>query len=195
MKTLRNALIVALVCSFSLAVQAQEKFQIVPQAGLLTITGTSNTSDWKLTSHELTGDAQLMVNNGEVQNIARVIIDIDGKSIQNIMNKRMTKKAQKALMVSDYPEITFFAYGFASTPDGKKKIKGTISMAGSTSDILFDFTTRTQDDIVWIVAQADSKFTDFGIDPPTDFGGAVTCKDEIKIEVQLPFELPSSSGQ
>ena len=190
MKTIRINLIIALALVFGFALQAQEKFQIVPQAGLITIKGSSNTSDWKLTSHELSGDAQLTVTNGKVQNIARVIIDINGKSIRNIMNKRMTKKAQKALLVSEYPEITFFAYGFAQGSDGTKKIKGTISMAGKTSDILFDFSTRIQDDVVWIVAEADTKFSEFGIDPPTDFGGAVTCKDEIRVEVQLPFELP-----
>ena len=195
MKTIRITLIIALFFSIAFITQAQEKFQIVPQAGLITITGSSNTSDWKLTSHELSGDAQLVVNDGQVQNIARVIIDVDGKSIQNIMNKRMTKKAHKALKVNEHAEITFFAYGFATDGLGKKKIRGTISMAGKTSDILFDFTTRTQDDIVWIVAEADSKFTDFGIDPPTDFGGAITCKDEIKIEVQLPFELPTTGDE
>jgi len=190
MKAIKINLIIVLVLVFGFAVQAQEKYEIVPQAGLITIEGSSNTSDWKLTSHDLTGDAQLFVADGMVKNVARVIIDVDGNTIRNIMNRRMTKKAQRTLKVSEYPEITFFAYGFAQDADGNRKMKGTISMAGENSDILFDFSTRIQDDVVWVVAETDSKFSAFGLEPPTDFGGAVKCKDEIRIEIQLPFELP-----
>jgi len=60
-------------------------------------------------------------------------------------------------------------------------------MAGKNVDLLFTFSTRMQDEIVWIVATAESKFSAFGLEPPTDFGGAVQCEDDLKIEVQLPL--------
>ena len=189
MKTLKFLLTAFLCCAMVYGLQAQEQYEIVNDAGHLLLKGTSNTSEWELKTQNMTGDAKLVVKDGEVTNIAGVIVDIDGKTIENPLNKRMTKKAQKTLLVNQHPIVTFFAYGYGQTADGPKKIQGTISMAGKTNQLLFDFSTRIQDDIVWIVAVADAKFTDFGLEPPTDFGGAITCKDEIKIEVQLPFTL------
>jgi len=34
--------------------------------------------------------------------------------------------------------------------------------------------------------------SDFGLEPPDDFGGAVQTNDAFKITVQMPFELPEN---
>lgn len=170
--------------------QGQEKYEIVEKAGQLSLKGSSNTSDWELQSGDLTGDARLTIENGKLTNVSRVIVDIDGKTIVSTSNRRMTKKAQKTLQIADHPVVTFFAYGFSQMAEGPLKMKGNVSIAGKNVDILFDFTSHIKGDVIWIVAEADTKFSDFGLEPPTDFGGAITCKDQIKIEVQLPFSLP-----
>lgn len=190
MKKVQTLLTALFLIATVSGLQGQQKYEIVEEAGQLSIKGTSNTADWELLSGSLTGDAQLMVENGDLTNVSRVIVDIDGKTIANKNNKRMTKKAQKTLQIGAHPVVTFFAYGFSQMADGPRKMKGNVSIAGKNVDILFDFTSRIQDDVVWIVAEADAKFSDFGLEPPTDFGGAITCKDDIKIEVQLPFSLP-----
>lgn len=195
MKTLR-ILIILLSCFMVLTIQAQERYVIVPDAGHLVLSGTSNTSDWKLKSSMLKGDAQLVVKGEDVSNIARVIINVDAKTISNDNNKRMSRKAHRVLRADENPVVTFFAYGFSQVGDGPRKIRGNISLAGRNADILFDFTTRIQDDVVWIVASSnDAKFSDFGLEPPEDFGGAIQCHDELKIEVQLPFELPTDTQE
>jgi len=193
MKTVK-LLFIAFLCLAAISVQAQEKFNIVSKAGHLVLSGTSNTSDWVLKSQDLEGDAQLVVKNDELTNIARVIINIDTESILNDNNKRMSRKAQRVLKADENPQVTFFAYGFSQMANGPRKIKGNISIAGKNADILFDFTSRVDDGVVWIVAEADAKFSDFGLEPPKDFGGAIQCNDEMKIQVQLPFALPDSNG-
>lgn len=183
------------LCLLAGSVVAQEKYTIVKEAGSLVLSGTSNTSEWKLKSNELVGDAQLIVKDKELVNVSRVIIDIDASTIGNENNKRMSKKAHRVLMANKHPQVTFFAYGFSQVGDGPKKIKGNISIAGKNADILFDFTSRIEDGVVWIVAESnDAKFSDFGLEPPQDFGGAIQCHDEMKIQVQLPFTLPPSNG-
>lgn len=173
--------------------QAQEKYVIVPNAGHLVLSGTSNTSEWMLKSTSLEGDAQLVLKDNELTNISRVIINVNGKTIKNENNKRMSRKAQSVLRVDEHPTVTFFAYGFSQVGDGPRKIRGNISIAGKNADILFDFTSRTQDGVVWIVAESNqAKFSDFGLEPPEDFGGAVQCHDEMRIQVQLPFMLPEN---
>lgn len=193
MKKLR---IVGLVlsCFVVLTLQAQEKYVIVPDAGHMVLSGTSNTSDWMLKSSQLEGDAQLVVKENSLTNISRVIINVDAETIANDNNKRMSKKAHKVLRADENPTVTFFAYGFSKIGNGPKKIKGNISIAGRNADILFEFTSRIQDGVVWIIAESDqAKFSDFGLEPPEDFGGAIKCHDEMKIQVQLPFMLPDEA--
>ncbi|GEM_PF-6022811 len=193
MDKLRLLLSTVFLFCFVVSVQAQQKYEIVDNAGFLVLKGTSNSSDWQLKSNELEGDAQFVINEGELQTLSRVIVNIDANTIGNEENKRMTKKAHRTLLVNDHPIVTFFAYGFSQAGDGPKKIKGSVYLGGKNVDILFDFISRSQDDVMWIVAEADAKFTDFGLEPPTDFGGLVQCNDEIKIEVQLPFAMPTES--
>ena len=168
-------------------IKAQEKYEIVDGAGYLVISGKSNTTGWMLKSKQLKGDAQILMNGDELQHLSRVIVNIDASTIVNAENKRMTKKAQSTLLTDANPLVTFFAYGFSKVNDDPMEMHGNLYMAGKNVDLIFHFTTRMQEDIVWIVAVADSKFSDFGLEPPTDFGGAVQCKDELKIEVQLPL--------
>lgn len=185
---------IVLSCFMVFAIQAQEKYVIVEGAGHIVLSGTSNTSDWMLKSSMLEGDAQLVVKGNELSNISRVIINVDAKTIENENNKRMSKKAHRVLGADDNPTVTFFAYGFSQIADGPKKIKGNISIAGKNADILFEFTSRIEDGVVWIVAESDqAKFSDFGLEPPEDFGGAIKCHDEMTIQVQLPFMLPDEA--
>ncbi|WP_420385953.1 YceI family protein [Roseivirga sp.] len=173
-------------------VNAQEKYEIVDGAGYLVLSGKSNTSSWMLKSNQLKGDAQMVMDGEILQHLSRVIVNIDASTIINEQNKRMTRKAQSTLLTDDNPMVTFFAYGFSRINDEPLQMHGNLYMAGKNVDLVFKFTTRMQDEIVWIVAEANTLFSDFGLEPPTDFGGAVQCKDEIKIEVQLPLVKASN---
>lgn len=186
MKTLR-IIFSALFLVAVFQVNAQEKYEIVDGAGYLVLSGKSNTSSWMLKSNQLKGDAQMVMNGEILQHLSRVIVNIDASTIINDKNKRMTRKAQSTLLTDDNPIVTFFAYGFSRINDEPLQMHGNLYMAGKNVDLVFKFTTRMQDEIVWIVAEANTLFSDFGLEPPTDFGGAVQCKDEIKIEVQLPL--------
>ncbi|KYG72632.1 MULTISPECIES: YceI family protein [Roseivirga] len=186
MRTLR-IITSALFLVFVVQAEAQEKYEIVDGSGYLVISGKSNTSEWMLKSNQLKGDAQILMNGDQLQHLSRVIVNIDAKTIKNAENKRMTKKAQSVLLTEDNPLVTFFAYGFSQLNDEPMQMHGNLYMAGKNVDLLFTFSTRMQDEIVWIVATAESKFSAFGLEPPTDFGGAVQCEDDLKIEVQLPL--------
>lgn len=193
MKSLNLVCSLLLLVLFSFEGMAQQKkYEIVEGAGSIEISGTSNTSNWQLISNELKGDAQMIVKNGELTNLARVIVNINAKTIENPSNKRMTKKAHKTLLIGDNPTVTFFAYGFSRVNDGPKRIMGNIYLGGTNVDVSFDFQSWTQDDIVWISAEGEMKFSDFGLEPPDDFGGAVQTNDAFKITVQMPFELPEN---
>lgn len=191
MKNLNILCSILLLVLFSFEGMAQQKkYEIVEGAGYLEISGTSNTSDWQLKSNALTGDAQMIVKDGALSNLARVIVNIDAKTIENPDNKRMTRTAHKTLLIGDNPTVTFFAYGFSQVNDGPKKIMGNIYLGGANVDVSFDFQSWTQEDIVWISAEGELKFSDFGLEPPDDFGGAVQTNDAFKVVVQMPFELP-----
>lgn len=151
------------------------------------MSGKSNTSSWMLKSSELKGDAQMIMNGDVLKHLSRVIVNIDANTIANPENKRMTKKAQSTLLTDENPLITFFAYGFSRINDEPMEMHGNLYMAGKNVDLVFHFDTRVQDEVIWIVGEANTLFSDFGLEPPTDFGGAVQCKNEIKIEVQLPL--------
>ncbi|NVJ47554.1 MAG: YceI family protein [Cytophagia bacterium] len=127
------------------------------------------------------------MNGDQLQHLSRVIVNIDAATIENAQNKRMTKKAQSALLIDANPIVTFFGYGFSQVNNQAKEMQGNLYMAGKNVELLFKFTTRLQDDVLWIVAETDTKFSAFGLEPPTDFGGAVQCQDDLKIQVQLPL--------
>ncbi|NVK83389.1 MAG: YceI family protein [Cytophagia bacterium] len=186
MKTLR-IIFSALFLLAIFHVNAQEKYEIVDGAGYLVISGKSNTSEWILKSNQLKGDAQILMNGDQLQHLSRVIVNIDAATIENAQNKRMTKKAQSALLIDANPIVTFFGYGFSQVNNQAKEMQGNLYMAGKNVELLFKFTTRLQDDVLWIVAETDTKFSAFGLEPPTDFGGAVQCQDDLKIQVQLPL--------
>lgn len=192
MKTLRILLSILFLGAF-LNVKAQETYAIVEDAGYLVLKGTSNTSNWMLKSSQLTGDAQLRMEKNKLAHLSRVIVNIDANTIENTENKRMTRKAHQVLLAGDNPLVTFFAYGYSRINDGPMEMHGNLFMAGRNVDLEFKFTANTQDEVVWIVATADTKFSAFGLEPPTDFGGAVQCNDEIQIQVQIPLMKPSDS--
>lgn len=186
MKTLRIILSILFLGAMT-QLSAQEKYEIVEGAGHLVLKGKSNTSDWMLKSNELTGDAQLRMEGNQLAHLSRVIVNIDANTIENPDNKRMTRKANKVLLAGENPVVTFFAYGYSRVNDGPMQMKGNLFLAGKNLDLTFEFTANTQDDVIWIVATADTKFSDFGLEAPSDFGGAIQCEDDIKIEVQIPL--------
>lgn len=194
MKSLNLVCSLFMLASFSLELMAQQKkYKIVEGAGYIEISGTSNTSDWQLKSNELKGDAQMVIKNGALTNLARVIVNVNAETIENPDNRRMTRRAHKTLLVGENPTVTFFAYGFSSSNDGPKKIMGNIYLGGTNVDVSFEFQSWIQDDIVWISAEGNLKFSDFGLEPPNDFGGAVQTDDDFYITVQMPFELPENN--
>ncbi|HEY9116303.1 MAG TPA: YceI family protein, partial [Roseivirga sp.] len=169
MKTLRTLLSLVFLGAMQLGI-AQEKYEIVDGAGYLVLKGKSNTTNWELRSNQLKGDALLLMDENQLEHLSRVIVNIDANTIQNADNKRMTRKAQRTLLTEENPIVTFFAYGYSQVNDGPMIIPGNIYLAGKNADLQFTFKAKTEEEIVWIVAEANAKFSDFGLDPPTDFG-------------------------
>lgn len=176
-----------LLSCFSIAAKAQNQHELKPEAGFLILKGTSNTSNWELSTNQLIGDAQFTAENGEIKTLSRVTVDIDVTTLKNEDNRRMSKTAQKALLAKENPVATFFSYGFSQLSEETKTLSGNLFLAGRTMRVPFSFTSKQEGDVTWIIAKSEVKFSDFGMEPPTDLGGAVQCNDEFNIEVRLPF--------
>lgn len=186
-KLIVRVTLLLIVCTL----RAQSEIETIPE---ITILGSSNIHDWKITSSAGKISLQVIFKDGQISLIKDVQVIIPVVYLKSDKGKKMDKKILEALKSDKFPEIKF-------SLDYIKKIEpinskatiyslGYLEIAGQTKLVELLVNAETIDiETIQIKLTKKIKMTDFGIKLPTALFGMVKTNDEVTIYIQFKIKL------
>lgn len=173
-----------MILSFSL--NAQVKYQVGPKAELK-VTGTSTLHDWEMVSDQATGEAVLMVENGKLQGVQSLAVQMPAESIKSGKNA-MDKNTYAALQTKKHKQITFVLSDISSAGPNLWRAKGNFTIAGVSQPASFEVKSSMTGSSYNFQGKHAFKLTDYKIDPPTALLGTVKTGNEVVIHFNISLQ-------
>lgn len=159
------------------------------------VEGTSNDHAWVLKCN--VADLNVIVSPSEFgYSITRFKGKVPVAELKND-NPLMTQDAYQALKGYEFPYINFELTKVLAVAKKNSEILGTVTLeiAGEKADV--DFVVKAEqsgEGIVKISGWKGVKMTDFGVQPPRFFNGAIQAHDDIVIrfEMNVPLSEPQT---
>jgi polyisoprenoid-binding protein YceI len=157
------------------------------------IHGTSNLHNWNEKVQKVKGEGEINWNDDGSFDLSSINIIMDVHSIKGDMGSVMNKNTYKALKADKNPQITFLINTpihtiTANATENKVMAKGNLTIAGVTRPIEIEVKLTMQDKNKLIFEGSQIvKMSDFGIQPPTAFFGALKTGDKITISFKTGF--------
>lgn len=170
---------------------AQNSIQLIPKSSSIRIFGTSNIHDWEMYVELQTNTPAYLIPNNTIKDLKDIQFKIEGIKLRSL-ESAMEKKAHKALKLPNFPFISFHLKKITIRNHKAKSFNafaiGTLVISGQSKDIKFpikgNFLGKKK---LNLMGHIDLKMSDFKIEAPTAFFGAITTSDEIKILYSLDF--------
>ncbi|MDE5424233.1 YceI family protein [Ancylomarina sp. DW003] len=186
-----HILILGCILLLNNSLYSQNKIQLIPESSSVHVFGTSNVHDWQMFVEFDKNTSDYKIPNNSIKDLKNIEFKIKGIQLRS-KEKAMEKMAHKALKIFHFPEIKFmlkritikshkstsfigFAVGILTVSGQKKNIRLPING---------NFTGKRK---INIRGHIDLKMSDFKVDPPKAFLGAVSTSDDIKILYSLDF--------
>lgn len=164
---------------------------IVSEDSRLEIEGATNVNKYNCALVDYSG-ADVLIQDDEagVGNMSWAGDIVMKASNFDCFNPMMTKDFLKTVQADEYPEIKirFLELTGSRNPSQKEAFYGKvdITIAGVTKRFPVSCQlVSLKENSKKLIGSQSFKFTDFGIDPPVKFLGAVKVKDEIKVNFEL----------
>jgi hypothetical protein len=164
---------------------------IVSEDSRLEIEGATNVNKYNCALVDYSG-ADVLIQDDEagVGNMSWAGDIVMKASNFDCFNPMMTKDFLKTVQADEYPEIKirFIELTGSRNPSQKEAFYGKvdITIAGVTKRFPVSCQlVSLKENSKKLIGSQSFKFTDFGIDPPVKFLGAVKVKDEIKVNFEL----------
>lgn len=163
----------------------------VSEDSRLEIEGTTNVSRYNCALVDYSGADVLIQNDqsgvGTMSWAGEIVMKANNFDCHNPM---MTKDFMKTVQAETYPEIKirFLELTGSDIPAEREAFYGKvdITLAGMTKRFpLSCQLVSLNKDTKKLIGSQSFKFSDFGIDPPVKFMGAVRVRDEIKVNFEL----------
>ena len=176
--------------SFGNTLLAQDQYKLSGKPEL-TVKGTSTMHDWEMTSVQALGKAEMILEGTTLKNVKSASVTMKTQSIKSGTDK-MDALAYEALKAAKFPEIAFTLTSFRVLDNNRALAVGNLTIAGTTKPVTFNVQTSTKTGSVQMAGEANIKFTEFGIKPPTALLGTVKTGNDLKLIFKVSF-LPTSS--
>ncbi len=175
---------------------------VAPQAGRITIEGTSTLHDWEIKGDTIVGRMSLDAAATDIESalfdgnaIPEVQVEIPVESLES-GRRRMDTETAKALNAARYKFITYKLTSMERAPDqpaerleaGEENdvlhavATGELTISGQTRTVTFPVTIADRNGGLTIRGAADLKMTDFGVEPPRLMLGALRVGDDINVQ-------------
>lgn len=156
----------------------------------MSIAGTSSLHKWESSVGVATVKSDIVINEGGLEAINNLYLEVDGKSIKSTKGSVMDKKTWEALKTDQYPKITYQLSKIESiTPAGSDydiKALGNLTIAGVKQAISMTVKGKIlSNGGLSIKGSKALKMTDFKIDPPTALMGTLKTGNDITISFDL----------
>ncbi len=188
MKTKSSFLICLILLLFAITsnLLAQEKFQLGPKPELK-VTGTSTLHDWEMISTQATGEAILVQQDGRLQGIQKLSVQMPAESIKSGKGA-MDKNTYAALNTKKHQQIQFILTDIEPTGANTWNAKGNFTIAGVTQPAAFEVKSTQSGSTYSFRGKHDFKLTDYQIDPPTALLGTVKTGNEVSIHFDIKLQ-------
>ena len=159
----------------------------------VTISGTSNLHDWTASVPSLTTTAELVVVDGKLEAINRMVVDIDATAIKGSEGSVMDNKIAETLKAEKHPRIVFRMTRVDNiSQTGSEftvRAAGTLSVGGANRplDVVVKGKVLANGNVQFTGVK-DMKMTTWQLDPPRAMFGALRTGDEITVDFSVTLE-------
>jgi polyisoprenoid-binding protein YceI len=156
----------------------------------MSVAGTSTLHEWESTVNKVIAKSEIASENGVLQSIKSLYVEVDAKSITSTKGKIMDNKTWEALKADKHPKITYKLTKVESITksgaDYTVKTTGNLTIAGVTKSVALDAKGK-------VMANGDVEFSgsklvvlsDFGMEQPTALMGTVKVGNEVTVKYSV----------
>ncbi len=158
----------------------------------VSVSGTSTLHDWECPANKLYSKGDLTINNGDLQAVNSLWVEVEVKSIKS-EKEAMDEKIYEALKADNAPKITF---QLLKTKSIEKKgsewvitANGTLTVAGNAQNVDLQVTAKIMPNgEVHFQGSKKMKMTTFKVDPPTAMWGVIKSGDDITVSFEMTMK-------
>ena len=169
---------------------AQDQYRLAGKPELK-VKGTSTLHDWEMTSAQAQGTAEMILEGATIKNVKAASVTLKTASVKSGTAK-MDEIAHETLKANKFQEIVFTLTAFRTLDNNRGQATGNLTIAGTTKPVTFNVETSIKTGSVQMAGEANIKFTDFGIKPPTALLGTVKTGNELKLSFKANFQPAAS---
>ena len=155
------------------------------------ISGTSTVRGWTCPTE---GAMEVTPGSGEPvpgypDGVGSVAITVRVQDIE-CPEEQMIEHMREAMEEPAHPEITYRLEQYRFTSEDTAVATGNITIHGVTKPVSFQIEIERSADGVRGVGRTDLKLSDFGVTPPSLWGGMLNVGDDVEVQFEAP--LPGS---
>jgi len=182
-------LILFVYCGMAMS---QQNYAVITAVSSVSIKGTSTLHPWSMEGHDLTCNTNADIKKTNLNKITDVNFSCKVDKLTSTEGSSMDAKAHEALKSDKFPLITFKSQditGLVITDDKfTGNLTGLLTIAGNSKIVNIPFSGKVVNDNHWNVkGSVKIKMTDFHVDPPTAFLGAMKTGDEVTLNYTFDF--------
>ncbi|HSV89080.1 MAG TPA: YceI family protein [Bacteroidales bacterium] len=154
------------------------------------ILGNSNVQRWSASVPRVNVNADLVVNNGRIDAISRLQVEIDATSITGSEGNIMTRKIQETLITQQNPRIVFRLGRVTGISHNGNEFNvsatGNLIIAGVTRQV--DINAKGMvlpNGDIQISGIEDLKMTSWQLEPPRAMLGALRTSDDVTVNFTI----------
>lgn len=175
-----------MICSVSLiTLQGQSVYHLQKQQQLK-VAGTSTLHDWEMISSDATGQANILMNNNQIQEITNLKIELPVKTLKS-GNNRMDRVAWNALDADKHSDIIFELTRVRNISASQVVAEGNLTISGQTRPVTLRVGYTLNNNVIQFSGSEKIKFSQFGISAPTALLGTVRTGDDLTISFDASF--------
>ena len=157
------------------------------------ISGTSNLHDWTADVPRLTTSAEILINDGRIEAINRLVIEIDATTITGSEGNIMTRKIAETLKSDRNPRIVFRMTRIDNISQTGREFSvragGTLAMGGTIRPLELVVRGRVlPNGDVQFTGVKDMKMTTWQLEPPRAMLGALRTGDDVTVEFSVTLK-------
>jgi len=177
----------------SLSLQAVSPVTYSASSHQIRINGNSNVQRWSAEVPRVTAVGDFVVNNGRLEAISRLIVEVDAAAIRGSEGNIMTEKIRESLKVQQHPRIIFRLTRLEnisqSGNDFTVEASGNLTVAGVSRPVELLATGRVMPNgDIQINGVEEMRMTTWNVQPPRAMLGALRTADDISVNFSLTLK-------